>query len=491
MKIGLAFGAGVLLALSVPPVGWWPLAFAGIALLDHAVDGAPAWSRFRRTGLAMAALFLPTLFWMQFLTLPGYFVAVGLYSAMFATAMALCPPTRTARWIALPGLWTLVEAARGRWPYGGQPLSTLAQGQIGGPLAPIVRLGGPLLLIGVTVVAGVAVAAASRRAWRAAGVALAVVLVAVAGAAVAPRGHQVDTLRIALVQGGGPTGHRDVEDDDSLVFERHLDESAHVETPVDLVVWPEDVVDTDGAVTDNPEGGELSALARRLDATLVVGVVESEPDGRFHNAAQVFLPDGSVGERYEKVHRVPFGEYTPMRSILERIAPDALVRGEAIPGHGHGVLATPVGKLGVVISWEVFFADRARDAIAHGGRILLNPTNGATFRGTEVQSQQLASSRLRALETGRWVVQVAPTGYSAVITPDGHVVAKTKIGKATVVQRTVGLRTGLTIANRVGDWPAAILAVVLIAVGWWAERRQRSRTTNSVSDSPGVATTSS
>ena len=66
-----------------------------------------------------------------------------------------------------------------------------------------------------------------------------------------------------------------------------------------------------------------------------------------------------------------------------------------------------------MISWEVFFGGRAREGVKHGGEVLLNPTNGASYTGTIVQTQQVASSRLRAIETGRWLVQAAPTGLLA------------------------------------------------------------------------------
>jgi apolipoprotein N-acyltransferase len=139
------------------------------------------------------------------------------------------------------------------------------------------------------------------------------------------------------------------------------------------------------------------------------------------------------------------------------------------------VLDTPVGRLGVAISWEIFFADRTRDATAHGGIVLLNPTNGASFSGTAVQSQQIAASRLRAIETGRWVLQVAPTGYSAFVTATGEVVAQTDIGEATVLSDRAELRDGQTIATRVGDWLALALAAAAVGGGWWWERRRRSQ----------------
>jgi apolipoprotein N-acyltransferase len=235
------------------------------------------------------------------------------------------------------------------------------------------------------------------------------------------------------------------------------------------------VVDTDGPVLRFPEGTELQALSRRLGATLIVGTVESVGRTRFRNSAQVFS-NGEVIDRYEKVHRVPFGEYVPFRSLLAQVAGNSLPDRDAIPGTRPAVLRTPVGRIGVMISWEVFFGDRARDAVNHGGQLLINPTNGSTYTGTMVQTQQIASSRLRAIETGRWEVQVAPTGFSAFVDPNGKVLQRTSVSERAVrVQRDVALRSGRTVYVRTGDNPSRLLAVFLIAGGWMVDLRARRR----------------
>ena len=131
-----------------------------------------------------------------------------------------------------------------------------------------------------------------------------------------------------------------------------------------------------------------------------------------------------------------------------------------------------------MISWEVFFGGRARDGVSHGGTLLLNPTNGSSYTGTILQTQQIASSRLRALENGRWVVQVAPTGFSAFVTPSGDVLERTGISEQAVRYHTVDLRDGRTIYGRIGEKPvvaAAIVVVVagLLLAGW--DRRRRGR----------------
>jgi apolipoprotein N-acyltransferase len=454
-------------------VGWWPLGIVALAGLERLLADRPAVSRVRRATLAAAALLFPSLWWMAALTVPGYLIASVVYSLFWGAAALLVPPGRW-RWLALPGAIALAEAARARWPVGGVPLSTVALTQSDGPLVPFVRVGGTVGLTIAAVVAAVAVAAALRRAWLPAGAAAAAVALVAVAAAAGPTGRPVGAIDVAVVQGGGEQGTLAVDSDPAVVFERHLDASAGVDGPVDLVVWPEDVVDVPTDVAATPEGDELADLARRLDATLVAGIVADAGPDRFRNQAVAWAPDGTLVDRYDKVHRVPFGEYVPLRSLLERVADLSAVPSDAIPGRGPGVLDTPAGRLGVVISWEVFFGDRARSAVRAGGRVVLNPTNGSSFEGRQVQSQQLATSRLRAVETGRWVVQAAPTGYSAVITPGGRVVTRSGIGDREVLHATVGLRDGTTWYTATGDLPWLVLAAVAVAAAWALTRRGRA-----------------
>lgn len=471
-----AVAGGLLVAASLPPMGFWPLAFLGVALVDAAVDTAPRRDRFLRGWLAGLALLAPTTWWMKDLTLPGWVIASVVLSAQLGAVLAAVPALAPARWVALPGAWVAFEAFRGRWPFGGVPLSNLAFGQVAGPLAGVARVGNSLLLGAATVTVAVALAAAARRRWRAAAVAAGVVAATLVLAAVAPQGHGTGReISVALVQGGGPQGTHAVDTDERRVTERHLEASEAVEPGFDLVVWPEDVVDVDGALDDNPEGRELRELSRRWGpgTTFVAGVIE-QFGRRFTNEAMAFV-DGEVVDEVGKERRVPFGEYVPFRSLIEPFAPDALTSRDAEVATGVPVLDTPAGRLGVAISWEVFFPDRARDAIGNGGQVLLNPTNGSSFSGTQVQTQQVASSRLRAIETGRWVLQVAPTGFSAIVTPDGEVVERTGVSERAIVEGTVELRKGRTWAVVLGDWLPLALAAASLAGGWALDRRGRAR----------------
>ena len=483
-RLAAGLAAGLLITASLPPFGWWPLALLGVAVLHLTLTGA-RW--LERAGAGTAAgigLYGPGLWWATEFHVVGWVALVQLEALLLGGALALVPGRRGARAVtlALPGALVVAEAVRGRWPFGGLPLAGLDLGQVGGPLLPVARLGGHLLLIAVVGLSGVALAelvGALRRERRSLPVALgilgAVVLLAGAGA-VAPDGTGGRRLDVAAVQGGGPRGLRAVGRDPRPVLDAHLAVSRRLEggrePRPELMVWPEDVADVDGPLAGSAEEADMAALARDLGLTLVAGIVEEPEEGdRFRNAAVAWDREGRQVDRYDKVHRVPFGEYVPLRSLFERLADLSDVPRDAVPGRGPGVLDTPMGRLGVVISYEVFFAERARAAAAAGGRLLLVPTNASSYTTSQVPAQELATARLRAVETGRWVVQAAPTGYSAAVDQRGRVRTVGPLGDPALIVRTVQLRSGRTLAVRLGEWPVIGLGAGLL-VGAWGMRRK-------------------
>ena len=470
----LAVLGGLCLAAATPPWGFWPLAFAGVFLLHHVLVGAEGIVRLGRAWIVWATMLFPSLWWMQELTAPGYVIACVAYAGFLATGTMLAPRGPGA-FFALPGGVILAEWVRWQWPFGGVPLSNLAVGQVDGVLAPMLRIGGALFVVGMTVVVGSAIAAAWHRCWLPAAALAATTVVVLVVAFVAADGRATGAhVEVALVQGGGPQGTRAADTAEGIVMDRHLAASEGLRDDLDLVLWPEDVVDV-GTLTGSEQESLLRGVARSTDATFVAGVIEDQGTERFRNWAVVYGPDGDELDRYEKVERVPFGEWVPFRDLLEPFAGDALPPRDAAIGEEPAVVDTPVGPLGVSISWEIFFGERARDAIGNGGQLLVNPTNGASFTGTQVQTQQVANSRMRAIETGRWVVQIAPTGFSAVIDPTGEVLQRTGQRERKVLYDTVELRTGETLYVRFGDIFALAGAALSLLAGWAVAIRSRSR----------------
>lgn len=472
-RLVLAAAGGAAWALAAPPRGWWLLLPAGAATLAVAIAGLGAGRRAALGAVTGGVLYATTLPWLTDFSPPGYVVMVLLQTSMMAGATALA-----ARWWALPPALVLLEAAQTRFPLGGFPLPALVHSQPDGPFLAAAPLGGTLLVTLLAATAGTAVAALvvvrgrTRRVLASAALLVAAVLPLLPGAAVQTR--DAGRLDAAVVQGGGPRGTRAVFTDPQDVTDRHLGVLRTLRGSPDLVLLPEGVVVVEAPLSAAPEDDLLSGLAQRLGSTLVVGLVEGEPDG-FRNAAVAYGPGGEPLGRYEKEHRVPFGEYIPARGLLSRVADaTALVPKDAIVGRGDALLDGPKGPFGVVISYEVFFADRVREAVTEGGRVVLLPTNASSYVGQEVPATEVAAARLRAREFGRAVLQAAPTGYSAVVLPDGSVAAQSRLGAAGLLRETVPLRTGLTPYACAGDAPLLTLAATALLLPLFALLRRRA-----------------
>jgi apolipoprotein N-acyltransferase len=369
---------------------------------------------------------------------------------------------------------TLAETVRLSAPFGGVPLATMAHSQSQSPLAALAGTGGVILIT-------LAVFALSFLGHR---LRTAVVLAAVVLASVPfDTTHHSGDATFTLVQGGGEQGTHVGDVPPRDVFLAHLAATRSIQPDASrtAVVWPENVINITGrgAFTASRERAEIAAEARRLGVPFVVGITEDAGGGAFTNAQVVVQPDGTVSDRYDKKRRVPFGEYMPLRSLLGSLgAPVDLVPRDAVPGTTPAHVDAQGIRMAVAISWEVFFGGRVNEGIDGGGRVIVNPTNGSSYTWTILQTQQIASSRIRAREQGRWVLQVAPTGFSAFVSPDGEVLDRTAVSEQRVIERTVDLHSGRTPYSRTGNAPyiwgllTALAVLMLRARG--ANRRGRS-----------------
>lgn len=477
ITVAMAVAAGLCICFGLPPWGWWTLAPIGVALFIAAIGdrGGPARSARSRAGIGWlvgVTWFGPSTLWMAQLTLPGYIVGtLVVWGGLVAAVAAVCPSDRR-RVVVLPALLVLFEWLHIHAPFGGIPLSLLGATQADSPLLPVARLGGVLLLGLAASTLGAVLFLLAERRFRPAAIAAAVVVLAAVVGVAWPLGEPVAPVRIAAVQGGGPQGTRYTSAEAPIVFQRHLEATRSIDEPVDVVVWPENVINIGSSFLESAELRLVAAEARRLDAPIVVGVVESVDAEHFTNYVIVVHPDGTTTDRYDKVRRVPFGEYVPLRWLFEPIAGGTLPPRDQIPGEGPAVVRTGHGKMAVVISWEVFFGRRVREGVRAGGQVVLNPTNGSSYWLTQVQTQQVAMSQLRAVESGRWVTQVAPTGFSAFVDPDGGVHQRTEVSEQAVIVRTIDRLDGTTPAQALGDLPAILLAIGALL---WAFLPRRPR----------------
>jgi apolipoprotein N-acyltransferase len=228
----------------------------------------------------------------------------------------------------------------------------------------------------------------------------------------------------------------------------------------DVVIWPENSSDID-PYTNADATREIDRAAAAIDAPILVGAVVEGPGVNVRNTAIVWDPDDGPGDTYVKRHPVPFGEYIPHRAFFRLFSEQVdLVRRDFVGGDEVGVLDIGGVRLGDLICFEVVYDGLTSDLVDGGAGMLVVQTNNATFGYTDESEQQLALSRLRAVEHGRSVVIAATSGISAVVAPDGSVVRSSELFEPAVFVEEIAQRDSATVALRLGAAPEWALAAI-------------------------------
>jgi apolipoprotein N-acyltransferase len=481
-RLGAAVAAGLALDLAFPDRNLWFLAPISVAVL--ALAARDVRSRFGALlGLAFGlAFFVTHLAWSGvYVGLLPWFALTVVEAVYLAGMGAALPHTWRTRGgaagftLAVAGLWVLQEAVRGRWPFGGFPWGRLAFSQAESPAAGLAAVGGAPLVTAAVAASGALLAWAAVRARTAplravAAVAVAVAVPALGLAVPLPTGGE--EIRVAAVQGNVPEPGLEFNDERRAVLDNHANATLALAARVaagdapkpDIVLWPENASDID-PLRNADAHLVIDEAVSAIGVPILVGAVLREPVGKLSNAGIVWTPDGGPGERYVKQHPAPFGEYIPYRSFFRRFSDKVdLVPRDFVKGDKVGVLPMGPATVGDVICFEVAYDGIVRGTVEHGADLLVVQTNNATFGFTNESVQQLAMSRLRAIESGRSVVHISTVGISAVIRPDGTVVQRSGHFDREVLEADVPLRTDRTVATRVGAWPEWLLAAAGLAL---------------------------
>ncbi|MFD7551125.1 apolipoprotein N-acyltransferase [Streptomyces sp. NPDC059816] len=493
--------SGVLLYISFPPRTLWWLALPAFAGFAWSVRGR-SWKAGLGSGYAFGLGFLlPLLVWTGVEVGPGPWLALVAIEAAFVALVgaAAAAVSRRPGWpVWAAALWIAGEAARARVPFNGFPWGKVAFGQADGAFLPLAALGGTPVLGFAVVLCGyglyeavsLGVAARRGRAVRrvtAAGAAVALALPLLAALAARPlvsSAAEDGTTTIAAIQGNVPRLGLDFNAQRRAVLDNHVKETerlaaevarGRVEQP-DLVLWPENSSDIDPFRNEDAREVIERAVAA-IGVPIAVGGVVTTEDGRLLNQQILWDPQKGPVDTYDKRQIQPFGEYLPLRSIVSAVSSDAsMVRKDFSRGSEPGVFTMAGARVGIATCYEAAFDWAVRDTVTEGAQLLSVPSNNATFGRSEMTYQQLAMSRVRAVEHSRTVVVPVTSGVSAVIMPDGRVADRTGMFTPDALVAEVPLRSSSTPATRLGIVPEVLLVLVAAGgLGWAGAVRLRTR----------------
>ena len=459
----------------------WAWAWTGIGARRGFVLGAAGGLVFFVPTLSWSGIYVGSLPWLALATLQAVFIGVA--GSLYGW---LSRPGRV-RPLAFALVWVVAEGFRARAPYGGFPWLKLAFGQADSPFGRLVAIGGAPFVGFVIALAGALVALGVQHVtgpgWRGrmpsrqvvAPLAAALVL-GLAGLAV-PLPTDGTPAQFLGVQGNVARPGLDFNAERRQVLDNHIAATITAQQDVDagrapapdLVVWPENASDIDPLRNADAKALILETVDT-LKRPLIVGGLLEEPVGFVSNVALLFEPGKGNTDRYVKRHPVPFAEYIPNRPFWRLFSKEVdLVTRDFVPGPAPGVFTVTTGdgrqiRAGLAICFEVAYDDVMRDAVQAGANVLVVQTNNATFGYTAESPQQLAISRVRAMEFGRSVVHVSTVGQSALITPDGTAHQVTSLFTQAVVRGALPLRDATTLATRLGEAPEWVAAAALLTM---------------------------
>ena len=481
IHLALAAVSGWLAYTSYAPIGWWPAGIVAITLLYLALS-------YKRPTLARGALigfvhglvmYLFALPWIGELVGAMPYVALAIACAIYAIITGL-GGVAIARWrwgfLAFPFLYVAVEHLRSSFPFGGFAWVRLAWGQVDGPLAELAPWGGPVLISFATALVGTGIAALLLKP-RIAGAVAVVVPLALGVFSAQLSTPSVGQVEVAAIQGNVPRLGLDFNAQQRAVLNNHVrvtEELAESGAEPDLVFWPENSSDVN-PFTDPAAAEAITGAVDAIDAPVMVGTITEDDEG-YYNTMQVFDPEEGATDYHRKVYLQPFGEYMPFRDFFRMFTEYVDLANNFSPGDGNFTVNMADIAVGVATCFEVIVDNAYRTAVDNGAQILATPTNNATFGYSDMTYQQLAMSRLRAIELDRAVVVSATSGVSAIVHPNGEVSQHSGIFEPATLVESLPLKDTITPAVRFGailEWVLTIMGIVLTVAALVVNRARR------------------
>jgi apolipoprotein N-acyltransferase len=479
---------GALLPLAFAPYALWPLAILIPALLLSLVQSSLSLRNVFISGLAFGlGYFGFGVYWIynslhDFGMAPP--VVAGGITGLLVIVLALFPALMFALWQfsrqrfgeislwLLPLLWFGMEWLKG-WFATGLPWLSLGYSQTDSPLAGFAPLIGVYGIGALCVLMAVALFLLLRdRRYSMLAILLLVPLAGWLLLQLEWTEAQQKSLRVTMVQGNIPQEVKWQYDQRQNIFNTYWREtSQHWDS--DLIVWPETALPGRSDELEQSVLQPMQQAAIENGATLVTGLVVSESDSdRYYNSVIML---GAERGYYHKRHLVLFGEYYPMRWLLDlftgliNIPYSDLTAGP----REQPLMQVDGNKLGVSICFEDVFSREILRALPEAS-LLVNVSNDAWFGNSSAPHQHLQIAQMRAQETERVMIRSTNTGVSAFIDHKGRVLSQTRQFETESITEMVQGRKGVTpfyYFAKLQGFLAVFILVIILLVSCFKVRR--------------------
>lgn len=496
-RICLAVFAGLISSLAFPRENLSPFIFVSTVLLLLALynQGILASGLIGFTGglafylsqVEWLSLYLGPIPWLALGTLEALIFMIGsiAITQVWNRLSAFIKPSNRYRLVlislAIASIWNLREWVSITLPYGGFPWSRLAQTQSDTYLSKWVYIGGISFLTWLIALVAALVAVwlvdlrFTRRRFDAPAFMAAALVFAIPLLMFIPVNNEAGEIKLAAVQGNANAGLF-ANPKRGSILNNHLEASKElIGKELDVVIWPENASDL-SPFSDPLANARITTFVNdELKTPLIFGTITTRGNEMF-NSSILWKPGVGPTDFYDKKRPVPFAEYVPDRDFWYSLAPDLVglvYRGYAF-GTRDGIFEIGNHKLGTLICFEIAIDDIGRDLVNEGAQVIISQTNNADFGHSDETYQQAAFARLRAIETGRVVVNDSTVGLSAIFMPDGTVLEQLptfEAGSMIAALPMTNSRTPAMLIGRYFDLVINSAALLIIAICFVLRRR--------------------
>lgn len=481
LSYSLTLFSGLMLILCQPPVSLFFLAYLALVPLFFALREGEGGHNFLMGFATGIVCYLGLVYWVV-VAMNGYggisvpfsvltLLLLVLYMALFTGLFTWLVSYLKNRflipyYLSAPPVWIVLEYVRTVF-LTGFPWSFLAHSQYNFlPIVQVVSVTGTYFLSFLIVAVNVLVYQwlAERRFPRAFGAGVVALVAACLVFGFARMSAPIDgrTVKASIVQGNI---RQDVKFDEAYknaTISKYIDLTFAHSGDANLIVWPETAMPF--IFLEDRASTVIRRVPVMLSRDLLLGTISRDGRGWFYNTAYVIGKRGEMAGTYSKTHLVPFGEYTPLVSLFPFLGNISAATGDFRPGPSNDPITTDAGRLGMLICYEGVFPRLTAETVRRGAEVLVNITNDAWFGPTSAPYQHYAFYIFRAVETDRYLLRAANTGFSAIIDPRGRTMAKTGIFKEAVLNGEYKLRQGKTFYVRHGDYFVLLSFLFICAI---------------------------
>ncbi|KGA20276.1 hypothetical protein GM50_2250 [freshwater metagenome] len=444
--------AGLGFASSFEPLGWWFGAPLGYALLLRKIVSSSSTPKLYLQVFLFAFISSGvTLFWAGKYVglLPLFFLAL-LHGLFYLPLATLRRYTGSILWF-IPAI-LLIEEIRARFPFSGFSWMRIAFSQADSPYLSIVSIGGVTLLsLWVLMISYLLTAASFRKV-------LVMLLIIFAPTLLSNSYAPTEKISYAGVQGNTPSVGIGFNDRAKAVFNLHVSTTLDlISGKPDLIIWPENAIDVDPYINSDVLSA-IESVTVKFSAPLIAGAL-TRNTGQLENVSIMYDIGGEVVSVYSKQYLTPFGEYIPLRGIARIVSTYVDNVSDFSSGKSVDLHSVKSMDIAPVICYELLSDSLVRNA-AQKSEALVVQTNSATFAGTSESAQQLAITRVRAVENAREIVSISTIGISAHIDINGNVLSRTDENVPAILEGDLQGVSNTTFASRLDTFATPLVLVL-------------------------------